>query len=124
VSRIVAIPFLEQRFRMLPFLPLTLAEHFASLDGHCDYHVSVYGTAADHRVLFDGDCIFYSGKVCLQAIPDCRIAALAASAYRLHELDVDALCPGHFAIVLSGGSRHITQAVSYFDRLVAPPNII
>lgn len=92
--------------------------------GHCDYHVSFYGTVAGRQVLFDADCIFYGGKVCLQAIPDCRIDALAASAQRLAELDVDVLCPGHLEIALSGGSRHIAQAMSYFSRLVPPPNII
>lgn len=75
------------------------------------------------RFLFTGDTVFHGGKVCFLYTWDCLIPPYAASLAKLAALEADALLPGHLAISLSGGSKHIRKANDYFERMLLPPSI-
>ena len=75
--------------------------------GHCDGHVSLLLRGRERRYLFAGDAVFSGGRVVLQNIHDCSIQKSAASIAKLAQLEFDALLPGHAAICLDGGTRHV-----------------
>jgi hydroxyacylglutathione hydrolase len=92
--------------------------------GHSDGHVSLLLERAGARTLFAGDVVFFGGKILLQAIHDCRLDAEIRSLRKLRALDVTALLPGHLAVSLSGGQRHIEQANEVLDRLLVPEQMV
>jgi glyoxylase-like metal-dependent hydrolase (beta-lactamase superfamily II) len=74
-------------------------------------------------VLFSGDAVFWGGAVVLQNVPDVSIPKSAESLERLLQLDFDGLLPGHLAISLAHGKRHVETAVAAFRALRLPPTL-
>ena len=72
-------------------------------------------------VLFSGDAVFWGGAVVLQNVPDVSIPKSADSIERLLQLEFDGLLPGHLAISLAHGRRHLEVAADQFRRLMLPP---
>lgn len=89
--------------------------------GHSGGHHAFVMTYQERRVLFAGDLIFHGGRIVLQDIHDCDLRAYARSLRRLGGLGIDALLPGHFAVALQRGQRHIDMALQILDRGGIPP---
>jgi hydroxyacylglutathione hydrolase len=92
--------------------------------GHCDGHVSLLLRGQERRYLFAGDAVFSGGRVVLQNIHDCSIQKSAASIAKLAGLEFDALLPGHAAICLEGGMRHVAIAHAACQSLFVPKNLV
>jgi glyoxylase-like metal-dependent hydrolase (beta-lactamase superfamily II) len=92
--------------------------------GHCAGHTSFLVTGGERTYLFAGDAVFAGGRVLLQAIPDCDLAASLASIRRLADLSFDALLPGHGSIALTGGGAHTAAAMAAIDRLAVPASLV
>jgi glyoxylase-like metal-dependent hydrolase (beta-lactamase superfamily II) len=92
--------------------------------GHCDGHVSLLLGGRERRYLFAGDAVFSGGRVVLQNIHDCSIQKSAASIAKLTQLEFDALLPGHAAISLHGGMRHVAIANAACQSLFVPKNLV
>jgi len=92
--------------------------------GHCDGHVSLLLRGRERRYLFAGDAVFSGGRVVLQNIHDCSIQKSAASIAKLARLEFDALLPGHAAICLEGGVRHVAAANAACQSLFVPKNLV
>jgi len=92
--------------------------------GHCDGHVSLLLRGRERRYLFAGDAVFSGGRVVLQNIHDCSIQKSAASIDKLARLEFDALLPGHAAICLDGGMRHVAIANTACQSLFVPKNLV
>jgi glyoxylase-like metal-dependent hydrolase (beta-lactamase superfamily II) len=101
-----------------------LALRVLDTPGHSDGHVSLVLELGGQRCLFAGDVIFFGGKILLQSIYDCRLDALIRSLRRLRELSVDVLLPGHVALSLGDGQRHIERANQVLDRLLIPEQVV
>lgn len=91
---------------------------------HCSGMASYLVEENGRHVLFSGDTVFHGGKVLITNVWDCSVKDYVTSIDKLAALEVDALLPGHLAIALSGGSKHIRTAQEIFYRLLVPPNII
>lgn len=92
--------------------------------GHARDHVSYLVETPGRSLLVAGDALFHGGKVAIQDIVDCDIAATCDTIRRLARLDFDALLPGHLAFSLRNGRRHADAALGYVDRMLCPPSII
>jgi len=92
--------------------------------GHCSGMLSFLLDDHGRRCLFTGDTVFHGGRILVSNLWDCNIQEYAASIRKLAQLDFEALLPGHLAIALRDGSRHVRQAQQTLDRLAMPPNII
>jgi len=88
--------------------------------GHCRGHLSFLLEHNGRRTLFGGDMVFHGGTVLLQNIHDCSLGELAGSLRRLRTLAIDALLPGHLAVSLRDGQRHIEKANEALDSLLIP----
>ncbi len=122
-----------------PFEPVEVAREVAEGDqiqvgaltlevfetpGHCDGHASYLLQGKARRYLFAGDAVFSGGRVVLQNIHDCSIQKSAASIAKLAALQFDALLPGHAAICLDGGMRHVATAHAACQSLFVPKNLV
>jgi glyoxylase-like metal-dependent hydrolase (beta-lactamase superfamily II) len=92
--------------------------------GHCDGHASYLLRGRERSYLFAGDAVFSGGRVVLQNIHDCSIQKSAESIAKLARLEFDALLPGHAAICLDGGMRHIALANQACQSLFVPKNLV
>jgi glyoxylase-like metal-dependent hydrolase (beta-lactamase superfamily II) len=92
--------------------------------GHCAGHTSYLVTGGERTYLLTGDALFAGGRILLQAIPDCDLAASLASVRRLADLSFDALLPGHGAIALADGRAHTAAAMAAMDRLAVPGSLV
>jgi len=93
-------------------------------NGHCRGHLSFLVEGEDRRYLISGDLIFHGGTIIVQNIPDCSIQEYAESARKMAQVDFDALLPGHFAISLRRGKRHVDMAAAQFNKLMIPRNAV
>lgn len=101
-------------------LSVTLVE----TPGHSDDHVSYLLRRGDWTALVGGDALFAGGKVILQDIPDCDVAATIATVRKLATLSFDAFLPGHGAFSLAAGTRHVEAALAFADRGLPPPSFL
>jgi glyoxylase-like metal-dependent hydrolase (beta-lactamase superfamily II) len=92
--------------------------------GHSHDHVSYLVETPERKLLVAGDALFHGGKVAIQDIVDCDIAAICESVRRLAAIDYDALLPGHLAFSLTNGRRHADAALAHVEALHCPPSII
>jgi glyoxylase-like metal-dependent hydrolase (beta-lactamase superfamily II) len=79
---------------------------------------------AGRQVLFTGDTVFHDGKVLISNLWDCDLQQYVKSIEKLAEVPADVMLPGHLAISLSDGGRHIRKAFSIMQNLSIPPSII
>jgi glyoxylase-like metal-dependent hydrolase (beta-lactamase superfamily II) len=91
--------------------------------GHCDGHVSFLVSGGDRPTLIQGDVVFHGGKIFLQNIPDCSIQRYAESTFKLDALEFEAFLPGHGAISLTNGKRHVSAAAAQFAKLAVPQSL-
>jgi len=89
-----------------------MASRFAELEG------------SDRRSLFSGDCVFWGGKIVIQNVVDVSVPDYAESLKKLRQLEFDALLPGHLAISLSNGKRHVVRADEEFRQIGVPRNLL
>jgi glyoxylase-like metal-dependent hydrolase (beta-lactamase superfamily II) len=92
--------------------------------GHCDGHVSLLVEGGDRTYLIGGDLVFYGGTIIAQNIHDCSIQKYAASTLKIADVEFEAFLPGHLAISLTHGKRHIDQAANQFRQLMIPRNAV
>jgi hydroxyacylglutathione hydrolase len=92
--------------------------------GHAAGHISFLLDHAHQRRLLAGDVVFHGGAILLQNIHDCSLQALVGSLRRLRGLEIDALLPGHLAVSLRDGQRHIERANEALDQLLIPPQLV
>lgn len=92
--------------------------------GHADPHLSFLLSGRRRRYLFAGDAVFHGGATLLQHTHDCSIQASGASIEKLARLDFDALLPGHQAITLSGGKRHVEMGATAFFQQLLPKSLV
>lgn len=91
--------------------------------GHCNGHMSYLMQGTDRRYLFAGDAIFAGGRVVWQNIHDCSVPLTVASIRTLRDVEFDALLPGHAAVILDDGKRHVETAADLCDKLALPKNL-
>jgi glyoxylase-like metal-dependent hydrolase (beta-lactamase superfamily II) len=92
--------------------------------GHSHDHISYLVETPERRLLVGGDALFHGGRVAIQDIYDCDIAAICESVRRLAGVEFDALLPGHLAFSLTNGRRHADAALAHVEALRCPPSII
>lgn len=92
--------------------------------GHCNGHLCFLLEERGQCVLFAGDHIFHGGRIAMQNIPDCNLQAYARSMAKLADLEIDVLLPGHLALSLQRGQRHIASAHRAFQGLALPRGIL
>jgi hydroxyacylglutathione hydrolase len=91
--------------------------------GHSHGHISFKSTVDGQVILFAGDLVFYGGQISLQNIWDCEIPSYAESMSKLDGAGIDVLLPGHLAVTLRTGQRHIDAANTLFERVYVPKAI-
>ena len=84
----------------------------------------IWSRTPERRLLVAGDALFHGGRVAIQDIVDCDVAAVCESVRRLASIDYDALLPGHLAFSLTKGRRHADAALAHVEALHCPPSII
>lgn len=92
--------------------------------GHAAHHVSFILDHGKVRFLFAGDTVMAGGQIVLIGTPDCSLQAYRQTVLRLDALRAEALLPGHWTPVLSGGWRHIRSAADAYRRLGVPRNAL
>ncbi len=92
--------------------------------GHCRGHVSFLVEGDAGRTLISGDLAFAGGTVIIQNIPDCSIQEYGESCKKMAEVEFETYLPGHFAISMRDGKRHIDAAARQFSQLLIPRNAI
>ncbi len=110
-----------------PDAPLTVGNvtvHTIATPGHSRDHHSYLVETPDRRMLVAGDALFYGGKVAIQDIEDCDIAATCRTVRTLAALEFDVLLPGHLNFSLARGRRHAAAALKYVEDMHVPPSII
>lgn len=100
-------------------LQVTLLPTAGHSADHCSYLLRLGG----HTALVSGDALFWGGRVFLQAVPDCSVAALLDSIRALSMLRFEMLLPGHGLFSLRDGPRHVAAARAFADRMIPPPNL-
>jgi len=88
--------------------------------GHCNGHLSFLLRGRALAYLFAADAVFHGGRVVLQNIHDCSVTKSAESVAKLAALEFDALLPGHVAIALRDGRKHVEIAHDTFQHLFVP----
>lgn len=92
--------------------------------GHCSGHISFIMRADGRTDLLAGDAIFWRGRVVMQTLPDCDVAASGASIERLAALgEIDGLFSGHGAFTVAGATRHVAAALEHVRGLRVPPGL-
>jgi len=88
--------------------------------GHAAGHMAYLGAGA----CFCGDLVFYGGRISLEANWDCSLGDYARSVSRLAQAELEALLPGHHAISLHRGRRHLEAAARRFASGLVPPSVV
>jgi len=92
--------------------------------GHCSGMLSYLLDDAGRQVLFTGDTVFHDGKVLISNLWDCNLQQYVESVEKLARVPADVMLPGHLAISLHDGGRHVRKAWSIMEKLSFPPSII
>lgn len=92
--------------------------------GHCAGHLTFVMKDSGQTYMFSGDNLFHGGKILLQPLRDCNLQEQLDSIKKLANLDIDVFLPGHGAISLQDGQRHIREALSWMERCLIPPSFI
>lgn len=97
---------------------------YLATPGHCTGHGAYLLSGPATSALFSGDAVFWAGRILLQAVPDCDLAASTNSIERLAALEFDAFLPGHGALTISGGGIHPQMAAEQIEALQVPKSIL
>jgi hydroxyacylglutathione hydrolase len=92
--------------------------------GDASGHLSFLLRQGDNTSVFCGDCLFYGGKILLQAIWDCSVAESIHSVERLATFKIDGLYPGHLMFAVHHGNRQVDRAMQSIANLVPPPQLL
>lgn len=92
--------------------------------GHCDGHMAFLGEIGGRTALFAGDSLFHGGRVVWQATYDCSVQEHIESIRKLAGVPFDALLPGHLAISLTRGHRHVAAALERIAHLDVPQHLV
>ncbi|MFQ5809682.1 MAG: MBL fold metallo-hydrolase [Armatimonadota bacterium] len=91
------------------------------LPGHSVASVCyLFDGLAGKRVLFSGDTVLFRGLIAMLNCPGSDINAYRESIFRLAEVDIDALMPGHLVFVCEGGAEHIRMAKEALSGVYMP----
>ena len=101
-------------------LELEAVETPGHSDGHLAYAVELDGRTA----VFSGDLVFYGGLISLANNWDCRIQDYAASVAKVATMEIDVFLPGHHAISLRDGRRHVEAANRLFESGFVPRSVV
>jgi hydroxyacylglutathione hydrolase len=102
----------------------TLTVEAVATPGHAAGHTSYLADDGGTRVLFGGDLVFYGGGISLLNTWDCDLGAYVASLSRFRDAGIDALLPGHHALSVRNGQRHLDAATRRLDAGLVPPSIV
>lgn len=91
--------------------------------GHTGGGLCLYGEIDGKNVLFPGDTVFFDGKINLMSIFDGDLLAYRDTLYKLEQLPVEMLLPGHMQPIMNRGIEHIQKAAAAFHRFSVPPSI-
>ena len=92
--------------------------------GHARGHLAFVTRGAAVEACFCGDLVFYGGAISLAANWDCSLQHYARSVERLARERFDALLPGHHALSLARGRRHVETAARQFRAGFVPRSIV
>ena len=92
--------------------------------GHAAGHLAFLTRGASVEACLCGDLVFYGGAISLEANWDCALAEYAESVERLAGERFEALLPGHHAVSLARGRRHVETAARQFGRGFVPRSIV
>ena len=92
--------------------------------GHASGHLSFVMRQGGLTSVFCGDCLFFGGKIMLQATWDCSVADSIHSVERLATFPIDGLYPGHLMFAVRHGKRHVDRAMQSIANLVPPPQLL
>ncbi len=91
--------------------------------GHSRGSVCYAVSDARTACLFTGDTVFLNGEIGLLNCVGSTLADYRDHIHRLSELAVDCVFPGHRAVILSKGQRHLDRAIKNLKGLVPPENL-
>jgi hydroxyacylglutathione hydrolase len=92
--------------------------------GHAEGHMSYLLPTPAGPILFAGDLVFFGGRISLEHTWDCSIQAYARSMARLAGAGITALLPGHHAVSLRNGQRHVDAANRLWERGFVPRSVV
>jgi hydroxyacylglutathione hydrolase len=92
--------------------------------GHCSGMLSFFLEEDGRSVLFTGDTVFHDGRWLVSNLWDCDLRQYVKSIEKLAAIPADVLLPGHLAVALKDGGRHIRKAWATLQRLSVPPSIV
>jgi glyoxylase-like metal-dependent hydrolase (beta-lactamase superfamily II) len=92
--------------------------------GHCDGHLSFIAEIGGRKALFSGDLVFHGGRISLVNTWDCRLQEYGASLRKLAGVGIELLLPGHHALALARGQRHVDAANRLFELGFVPRSIV
>ena len=90
--------------------------------GHSIGHTSFLMEDQGQRVFFGADLVFFGGQILMQNTWDCDLRAQINSLEKLREAAIDVFLPGHLAISLKEGQRHLDASLKVVDGLLLPAN--
>ena len=94
------------------------------IPGHSEGSLCYLMEAEGVRYLFSGDVVFWRGAISLLNCRGSSLKAYRQNIGKLAELQIDVLLPGHGAIALSRGQRHIDMALHGFRGIAPPKNFL
>lgn len=98
--------------------------HAVPTPGHSADHTAYLAELPTGRALFSGDLVFAQGRTAVLDTPDTDEAAYLRSLREVGGLGVDQLFPGHGAVALRAGDRHIHAAVAAYERGSRPAGLV
>lgn len=92
--------------------------------GHSRDMLSFLLSHGNRRDLFCGDIVFHGGRILLQDVADCELAAYSRTLRRLAKLSIDGLYPGHLTWSEHRGQYHLGKTKEFLNQLLFPPNLV
>lgn len=92
--------------------------------GHAAGHLAFVTRGASVEACLCGDLVFHGGAISLEANWDCSLQRYAESVARLAGERFEALLPGHHAVSLARGRRHVERAARQFERGFVPRSVV
>ncbi len=93
-----------------------------NVPGHSKGSMCYFVSLPEGNALFSGDVVFANGLIEVLNCDGSELSDYRANISRLGNLGIDMLFPGHNIFVLSGGQKHVDQAISSLDLLFTPKN--